>query len=413
MNISKHNLHINDFYKNNSLIVSEIDKNIKTFNWETIFNDLPPGSAIVGGYLRDLLLDRLSQKPDIDLIVTGNSYLIGNNLADKLNGKFVVLDKDRNIVRIIFKQFMIDIAPQIGESLLEDLGQRDFTINSIAFSLDSRNIIDPFDGIGDLRKSVIRTSNIQNIINDPLRIIRCFRFLSELNFSIDNIILDFIKLNKQKLSNVAVERIQNELKKIIKGNQAFKAVRLINQIKLFECFQYDEKFLYEVIASVNCKYFNKDEIEKFMPIFYLTELLSESAMKKLKFSKNEILKTNLLRYWKNKFRTKPIYEFNEIEIFDLHKDLEEILPAFIFYLPSEIHYEWLKRWRNIKDNLFHPKDLIKGNTLKELIDLEEGPLLGSLLNYLSRELAHGRLDNYDDAIYKARQWFQQNAPKCD
>ena len=62
---------------------------------------------------------------------------------------------------------------------------------------------------------------------------------------------------------------------------------------------------------------------------------------------------------------------------------------------------------------FHPKDLINGNTLKKLINLEEGPLLGNLLDYLSRELAYSRLVNYDDAIYKAKQWIQQNAPKCD
>ena len=90
-----------------------------------------------------------------------------------------------------------------------------------------------------------------------------------------------------------------------------------------------------------------------------------------------------------------------------------ILPAFILYLPENFHKEWLKRWRNKKDKLFHPRNFINGNQLKTIVGIEDGPLLGDLLNYLSREFAYERLNNFDEAIYKAKGWFQQNAPKCD
>ena len=66
-----------------------------------------------------------------------------------------------------------------------------------------------------------------------------------------------------------------------------------------------------------------------------------------------------------------------------------------------------------KDSLFHPKNLISGDLLKEQIDIDDGPLLGKLIRHLSIEFAYKRLNNFDEAIYNAKQWFKQNAPKCD
>ena len=89
------------------------------------------------------------------------------------------------------------------------------------------------------------------------------------------------------------------------------------------------------------------------------------------------------------------------------------MPAFILYLPNSHQSEWLKRWRNKKDKLFHPRNYLNGNELKNIIDIEDGPLLGDLQYYLSMEFAYERLNNFDEAIYKAKEWFQQNAPKYD
>jgi len=67
----------------------------------------------------------------------------------------------------------------------------------------------------------------------------------------------------------------------------------------------------------------------------------------------------------------------------------------------------------MKDNLFHPTNFLDGNTIKKHININDGPLLGELLYFLSQELAFNRIKNLDEAIYKAKQWFQQNAPKYD
>ena len=137
------------------------------------------------------------------------------------------------------------------------------------------------------------------------------------------------------------------------------------------------------------------------------------SLKKLKFSKSEILNIHLLRKWKLILKEKTIDELNERERFDFHKELETILPTFIFFLPQKLHKDWLTRWRNKDDKLFHPSNLIKGNDVKKYLKIHEGPILGKVMDYLSRELAFNRLNNFDEAIYKGKQWIQQNAPKCD
>ena len=397
-----------------SLIISKIKDKIKNHqNLEDILYELPRGSIVVGGYIRDIILDRLSPYPDIDVVIPNNSLEIGKSIAEKFSGKFLILDHDRNIVRIIFKYFIIDIAKQTHYLLEDDLKTRDFTINSIGFSFENQKLIDPTNGIYDLRNSLLRSLRSENLLYDPLRILRCFRFVSELNFNVEPQLLKFIEYNKFQLGSVSVERIQYEIKKIVYGKEALKTVEYLIKIKIFDWIQSYENNYSNCLSFVNFENFLQDEIDKFFPLVYLKELLKEPLIKKFKFSKSDTLAINSLRKWSEKLQQKSILYFTEIERFQLHKDLENILPAFILYLPKKYHKEWLNRWRNKKDKLFHPRNYINGKQLKNCLVIEDGPLLGDLLDYLSREFAYERLNNFDEAIYKAKGWFQQNAPKCD
>jgi len=403
-----------NYSMNHSFIISKIKNKIKNYqNLETILSELPYGSILVGGYVRDLILERLSPYPDIDIVIPNNSLEIGKNIAKKFSGKFLILDQNRNIVRIIFSNFTIDIANQTHQLLSEDLKSRDFTINSIGFSFYDEKLIDPANGIYDLNNSLLRSFRSENLLDDPLRILRCFRFVSELNFYIEPNIIEFIELNKFHLKTVSVERIQYELKKIVQGKEALKTVEFLNKIKIFDWIQSYENNYSNNLLFIKFDNFLKDEIDKFFPIAYLKELLQEPVISKFKFSKSDTYAINSLRRWIDKLKEKSIFNFTEIERFDMHKDLEMILPAFILYLPKKFHKEWLKRWRNKKDKLFHPRNYINGDQLKKIVGIEDGPLLGDLLNYLSREFAYERLNDFDEAIYKAKEWFQQNAPKCD
>ena len=100
-------------------------------------------------------------------------------------------------------------------------------------------------------------------------------------------------------------------------------------------------------------------------------------------------------------KNKNIAHLNELDRFKLHQELEMFFPSFIFYLPKNLRFDWLKRWRDLEDKLFHPSNLINGDEIKKNFKIEDGPILGELLQYLSKELAYKRLNNFDEAIYKA------------
>ena len=396
-----------------NLLANEIAKSIKLYNWDFVLPDLPIGSFLVGGYIRDLILGELSATLDIDIVVPNDPQIVGENIVKRFNGKLIILDKEREVVRVIFGKLIFDIASQTDNSLKEDLKNRDFTINSIAYSFHENKIIDPLNGINDINQSLITTFREQNLLNDPLRMLRCFRFVSELNFKIEDELIKFIYKNKEKLALVSVERIQYELKKIFNGMEALKTIQLINKFQLFNWIQSYENHSEINLNIINNKYFNIEEANTFFSICFLIEILDDQSIQSFKFSKSEIAKARAIRKWKMVLLRKSIHDFSEIERFQLHNELEEILPAFILYLPKKLHLQWLKRWRNKEDKLFHPANLIDGDTIKRYINISDGPLLGDLMKHLSIELAYGRLDNFDEAIFKAKQWFKQNAPKCD
>ena len=158
---------------------------------------------------------------------------------------------------------------------------------------------------------------------------------------------------------------------------------------------------------------NQIEKEEFLPLFFLVQILDETSLDELKFSKAEILKAKLLRKWHVFVKMRNVLTLSDVERFDLHYELEDILPSFIFYLPQNLRFDWLNRWRDKDDKLFHPSNLLNGDLIKENLKIKDGPIIGELLQYLSKELAYKRLNNFDEAIYKAKQWIKQNAPKCD
>ena len=205
----------NSFHTDHTLIIDELETSLKFHNLDLILGFLPKGSYLVGGYIRDIILGRETEKVDVDIVVPLNAIEIGKEISDNIESKFIILDKKREVVRIILNHICIDIANQVSSTIKGDLRSRDFSINSIAFLFDKKCLFDPLNGLKDLEISLLRTHSEVNLLNDPLRILRCFRFVSELNFRIDPNLISFIKKNKEKLYLVAKERINYEIKKIV------------------------------------------------------------------------------------------------------------------------------------------------------------------------------------------------------
>ena len=220
-------------HTNHTLIIDELETSIKFHNLNFILGFLPKGSYLVGGYIRDIILGRETEKLDVDIVVPLNAVEIGKKIAENIGSKFIILDEKREIVRIILNHIDIDIANQVSSTVEEDLCSRDFSINSIAFLLDKKCLLDPLNGLKDLEISLLRTHSEKNLLNDPLRILRCFRFVSELNFQIDLNLITFIKKNKVKLYLAAKERINYEIQKIVNGANALDAVLLIKKLNIF------------------------------------------------------------------------------------------------------------------------------------------------------------------------------------
>ena len=199
-----------------TLLSNDLFGDLNPKDWPISIDDLPPGSVLVGGSVRDGLLNKLSQKPDLDFVIPIEAIKLSKNLAKKINATFIKLDEKRDIARLVINGWTLDFARQVGENLEDDLLRRDFRINAIALRLKEKpEIFDPIGGMDDLINKKIVAISEKNLIDDPLRILRGFRLMCELNFELDNKTKRFLKTNVDKLSNVAPERIKMEISKIV------------------------------------------------------------------------------------------------------------------------------------------------------------------------------------------------------
>jgi putative nucleotidyltransferase with HDIG domain len=208
---------------------------------------------VIGGYVRDLLLDRPSK--DIDIVVVGNGINLAEQAAEKLRVKKVNLFKNFGTAQFNYKDLDIEFVGARKESyqaesrkptveigsLEDDQKRRDFTINALALDLRKEHfgtLIDPFGGIADLQKGILKTPLEPNITysDDPLRMMRAIRFATQLHFKIENTSLKAILDNASRLSIISQERIMDELNKIILANTPSRGFELLNSTKLLHEF---------------------------------------------------------------------------------------------------------------------------------------------------------------------------------
>lgn len=199
---------------------------------------------LVGGILRDILLKREKENLDIDFCVKRKAITLGRELAKVLRAGFVILDKEHGACRLVkrlkHKTCTLDFTDFRGKTLADDLGHRDFTINTLALELGSifnypnlnALLIDPYQARRDLKSRVIRVANKQAFDEDPLRILRAFSLACVFNFKIEPETLRLIKLKKRKLAGVSFERIRDELFKIFHQPNAFEYLVKMDKLSL-------------------------------------------------------------------------------------------------------------------------------------------------------------------------------------
>ncbi|WP_312993114.1 CCA tRNA nucleotidyltransferase [Chryseobacterium flavum] len=208
---------------------------------------------IVGGYVRDLLMKRQAST-DIDFVTEQSGIELAQNVARDIDPKLKVsVFKTYGTAMIRYKDLELEFVgarkesytensrkPEVeGGTLEDDQKRRDFTINAMAISLNKDNfgeLIDPFKGIEDLEKEILRTplEPAQTYSDDPLRMMRAVRFASTLNFMVEENSLQAIKQEAERIKIVSMERIMVEFNKIMLSDQPSVGLKLMEQTGLLK-----------------------------------------------------------------------------------------------------------------------------------------------------------------------------------
>ena len=178
------------------------------------------GIYLVGGSIRDELSGR---KPaDYDIACAGDAEKIARRIAAGTRGTLVELGKPGQVIfRVVSGKKIFDVACLNGQTIEDDLLQRDFTINALAYSLSDGEVIDCCGGLKDLEKKSIRMVSKEAFTKDPLRLLRAFRIGAAFNFKIEPATLKAIKKNAGLIVNSAGERIRVELLKLMSTSRAY------------------------------------------------------------------------------------------------------------------------------------------------------------------------------------------------
>lgn len=221
---------------------------------------------LVGGFLRDLYLG--SPGRDLDFAVSGNALNFARAVAEILEATYIPLDRINGVARVVLEhrgeKWQIDFAALKGRNLEEDLSNRDFTINAMALELSTYlklsgeggdlagerslrwrwhgALIDPCGGLADLESKIIRSTNNYVFEADPIRILRAVRLAGQLRFFIKPETLSLMEQGRWLLSEVAGERVWEELRGILALPESYPWIAMMDAIGILsEIFPFVEK----------------------------------------------------------------------------------------------------------------------------------------------------------------------------
>ena len=216
-------------------------------------DELSVETYIVGGYIRDIILNR-DIKKDIDIMCVGSGIELAKHIQQKLNPvKKIRTFKRYGTAMISYKDFQIEFVGSRKESyskdsrnpstksgnFFDDILRRDFTINTLAIKLNKENfgeLVDTFGAVEDISKKIIVTPNEpdKTFSDDPLRMLRAVRFASQLKFNIDINTQKSIKKNANRLKILSPERISDEINKILLTESPSIGFKNLESLNLLE-----------------------------------------------------------------------------------------------------------------------------------------------------------------------------------
>jgi tRNA nucleotidyltransferase (CCA-adding enzyme) len=414
-------------------------------HWPFSLEWLPQTAYLVGGCVRDALLEYSSPYLDLDFVFARNTIQTADAIARHYRAGFVVLDAERQIARVVFDGATADFALQVGATLLEDLHRRDFTINAIAYSPHTQTLVDPLGGQRDLEQRVLRMVSAENLADDPLRLLRAYRQAAQLNFAIDPATRIQLRALAPLLSRVAAERVRVELSYLLShaaGTQWLKALwqdgllqssfpdttdsglALIadmdqSEIEITARWPQLESLLHRTLSD------RPKSGEGIRRTWFATTKLvglvspdlnvAKQNLQQMKYSKAEInlVLTVLqgLAQLRQDLREGPLSAGKQYALFRM---VREAFPALLVVaVAARISLANLSplvdEFLDVKSAIAHPKPLVSGQDLMNALQIPPGPAIGRMLSVLELAHAEGSIATPEAAIQMAQQWIGNQA----
>jgi tRNA nucleotidyltransferase (CCA-adding enzyme) len=364
------------------------------------------GIYIVGGYVRDTLRGVRSQ--DRDFVSTGDLMLFVHEIRDIFGGAIVKFKKGGMVRLALGNGMTFDFASPMG-TMAEDLSGRDFTVNAIAWT-PKEGIVDMHHGVEDLSNKRIRMISEDNLISDPLRLLRAYRFAAELGGSIEKGTRDAIKALHNRIKDVSAERITLELFHLLNSKRSSRYLRAaLRDGVLAEIISLSDKVLDGNIRAI-CKLemrlledkasglkallnriFSQNLTYKGLLCLELLLRSSVAGVQRIRMSSNIVERVELssrgmaeLRRWRSGSRGK---------LFDIFLRLKEAVPdALIISGRLYLLKEYSKFKKIIEGGFFG------GDEIMKITGVKAGPVIGKSVLALRRAEFEGRVKSREEAV---------------
>jgi len=323
-----------------------------------LFPDLrrvPLPAYVVGGAIRDLLLDR----DPADADVASNDPFAA---ASALRHKVIRLGKEEHLsaYRVVLGPHVYDFAELLDHDVDADLARRDFTINAMALDLETGELLDPHGGRRDLEARVVRMVDSSNFDDDPLRMLKAIRMAVTYRFTIDEATIAAIVPRAARIRDVAVERVTFELFRIFSANQFGTAVELLRRTQLAEPL------------GLTLREAPRDDVTFEMSMAYLVDD-PRAFGEQWRWSESQIRDVitlmNLMR------------DHDKIALYDAGERRARMLPIPNLAMPD-----------------FTIKPLLTGDEIAALRHIEPGPELGAVKRALLEAQIRGEVCSKEEAV---------------
>ncbi|ACB52730.1 poly(A) polymerase/tRNA nucleotidyltransferase family protein [Crocosphaera subtropica ATCC 51142] len=394
---------------------------------------LPMPAYLVGGMVRDSLLNYQQNYLDLDFVLPELVIETAKKISNQYNAGFVVLDAERKIARVVFEQGTVDFAQQEGDTIETDLRRRDFTINAIAYNFHQQQVIDPLNGLEDLQTKTIRMIHVKNLQDDPLRLFRAYRQAAQLKFKIDPKTRQTIVQLSSLITQVATERVQTELNYLLgnsRGSYWLSEMEKDGLLKIhFPHINHDNLQLLKEIDRVLELLLNKLKETEFKSFFnlqdnqeiYKSSLIQRARLTCLVSNNTEIAKRELMNLKYSNQDIKAILNIlshlpwlrgNQQNIsfknlYFLFLELGDNFPIFALValakkVNNQLIFKLIDHYLNPQDKVAHPIALITGHDLIKNLNMKPSPQLGQLLTEVSIAQVEGKISTKEEALNFAR-----------